>query len=149
MGAVAVSDEIYQQITASAPEDGIEFFHGYTYSAHPLACAAGIATQRILREEGVFEQSAKLAPYFLERIFDLREIPLIRDIRGYGLLAGLDLAPAESFGQRGYAALQGLFAAGLLVRATGDCVILAPALIAEREHIDRICDTLRGVLSDL
>jgi len=149
MGGVAVSEDIYQAITASAPEDGIEFFHGYTYSAHPLACAAGLATQRIFREEGIFERSAKLAPYFLERIFDLRKIPVIRDIRGYGLLAGLDLAPAESLGERGYAALQGFFAAGLLVRVTADCVILAPALIAEREHIDRICDTLGDVLSTL
>jgi beta-alanine--pyruvate transaminase len=149
MGAVAISDDIYQQITASAPEGGIEFFHGYTYSAHPLACAAGIATQRIFREEGVFERGAGLAPYFLERVFDLRGIPVIRDIRGYGLLAGLDLAPAESFGKRGYAALQRIFAAGLVVRVTGDSVILAPALVAEREHVDRICDTLRNVLSAL
>ena len=149
MGGVVVSEDIYREIAASAPEDGIEFFHGYTYSAHPLACAAGIATQRIFREEGVFERSEKLAPYFLERVFDLKNLPVVRDIRGFGLLAGLDLAPAESFGQRGYAALQGLFAGGLLVRVTVDSVILAPALIAEREHIDRICDTLREVLSTL
>jgi beta-alanine--pyruvate transaminase len=149
MGGVVISDDIYGQITGAAPEGGIEFFHGYTYSAHPLACAAGIATQRIFRDEGVFERSAELAPYFLERVFDLRGIPLIRDIRGYGLLAGLDLAPAEGFGQRGYAALQRFYAAGLLVRVTADTVILAPALIAEREHIDRICDTLSEVLSAL
>jgi beta-alanine--pyruvate transaminase len=74
---------------------------------------------------------------------------VIRDIRGYGLLAGLDLAPAESFGKRGYAALQRIFAAGLVVRVTGDSVILAPALVAEREHVDRICDTLRNVLTAL
>jgi beta-alanine--pyruvate transaminase len=149
MGGVVVSDDVYREITAAAPENGIEFFHGYTYSAHPLACAAGIATQRIFREEGIFERSEKLAPYFLERVFDLKNLSVIRDIRGFGLLAGLDLAPGESFGQRGYAALQGLFAAGLLVRVTVDSVILAPALVAEREHIDRICDTLRDVLSNL
>ena len=149
MGGVAISDAIYERITGSAPEGGIEFFHGYTYSAHPLACAAGIATQTIFREEGIFERSAELAPYFQESVFDLREIPLIRDIRGFGLLAGIELAPGDSFGQRGYAALQRLYAAGLLTRVTADTVILAPALIAEREHIDRICDTLRSVLSTL
>ena len=149
MGAVVISDHIYQEITAAAPEGGIEFFHGYTYSAHPLACAAGIATQKIFREEGIFERSAELAPYFLERVFDLRRNPLVRDIRGYGLLAGVELAPGEAFGQRGYAALQRIHAAGVVVRVTADCVILAPALIAEREHIDRICDTLEDVLSTL
>jgi beta-alanine--pyruvate transaminase len=149
MGAVAIRDGIYREITGSSPESGIEFFHGYTYSGHPLACAAGIATQTIFREEGIFERSAELAPYFLERVFGLREIPVIRDIRGFGLLAGIDLEPGQGFGQRGYAALQRLYAAGLLVRVTADSVILAPALIAEREHIDRICDTLREVLSTL
>jgi beta-alanine--pyruvate transaminase len=149
MGAVAISDGIYEQITASAPEGGIEFFHGYTYSAHPLACAAGIATQTVFREEGVFERSAELAPYFLERLFDLRRIPVIRDIRGFGLLGAVELAPAGGFGQRGYAALQRIHAAGLVVRVTADTVILAPALIAEREHVDHICDTLGDVFSAL
>ena len=138
------------EITASAPEDGIEFFHGYTYSAHPLACAAGIATQRIFREEGIFERSAELAPYFLERVFDLREIPVIRDIRGYGLLAGIG-----SRARRGLRPARIRRAPAPLRRPDWWCasppttVILAPALIAEREHIDRICDTLRDVLSAL
>jgi beta-alanine--pyruvate transaminase len=149
MGAVAISEDIYAQITGSAPEGGIEFFHGYTYSAHPLACAAGIATQRIFREEAIFERSAALAPYFLERVFDLRRNSIVRDIRGFGLLAGVELEPGEAFGQRGYAALQRIHAAGVVVRVTADTVILAPALIAEREHVDRICDTLGDVLSAL
>ena len=149
MGGVAIDEDIYGQITGSAPEGGIEFFHGYTYSAHPLACAAGIATQKIFREEGVFERAAGLAPYFLERVFDLRRNPIVRDIRGHGLLAGVELAPGDAFGQRGYAALQRIHAAGVVVRVTADTVISAPALIAEREHIDRICDTLGDVLSAL
>ena len=85
----------------------------------------------------------------LERVYDLRRNPIVRDIRGYGLLAGVELAPAEAFGQRGYAALQRIHAAGVVVRVTADTVILAPALIAEREQIDRICDTLGDVLSAL
>jgi beta-alanine--pyruvate transaminase len=149
MGAVAINDGIYQQITGSAPEGGIEFFHGYTYSAHPLACAAGIATQKIFREEGVFKRSADLSPYFLERLFDLRGIPGVRDIRGFGLLGAVELEPAGGFGQRGYKALQRIHTAGLVVRVTADTVILAPALIAEREHIDHICDSLRDVFSAL
>jgi beta-alanine--pyruvate transaminase len=149
MGAVAVRDAIYQRITTAAPEGGIEFFHGYTCSAHPLACAAGLATQRIFREEGVFERGAELAPYFLERVFDLRDLPLVEDIRGHGLLAGIELAPAGSPGRRGTSALESLYPAGLVVRVTADTVILAPALIAEREHVDRICDTLRDALGSL
>jgi beta-alanine--pyruvate transaminase len=149
MGAVAVSDEIYQSITSSAAEGEIELFHGYTYSAHPLACAAAIATQTIYREERVFERAAALAPYFQERVFELRDVPIVGDIRGYGLLAGLDLAPGGRPGERGFATLQRLFAAGLVVRVTGDTLILAPALVAEREHVDDICEIVRSVLSSL
>ena len=146
MGGVAVKDGIYDEITSAAAEGAIEFFHGYTYSAHPIACAAGIATQKIYREEGIFERSAELAPYFLERVFALRDLPVIEDIRGYGLLAGIDLAAAGEAGQRGTSVLRKLFAGGLVVRVTADTVILAPALVSEREHVDQICDTLRETL---
>jgi beta-alanine--pyruvate transaminase len=149
MGGVIVSDRIYQCITAASPESAIEFFHGYTYSAHPLACAAGLATQRIFREEGVFERGARLAPYFQERVFALRDLPIVTDLRGFGLLAGIDLAPSGAVGERGTAVLRRLFAGGLVVRVTADTVILAPALVADREHVDRICDTLRQALQGL
>jgi len=149
MGAVAVREEIYQRITESAPDEAIEFFHGYTYSAHPLACAAGLAVQRIYREEGLFERAAELEPYFLERVFDLRDLPVIQDIRGMGLLAGIDLAAGNVPAERGNRVLRELFGGGLVVRLMAATVILAPALVAEREHIDRICDTLRGVLRAL
>jgi beta-alanine--pyruvate transaminase len=143
---VAVRDGIYECITSSADEGSIELFHGYTYSAHPLACAAGIATQTIYRDEKTFERAAKLAPYFLERVFDLRSVPVVRDIRGYGLLAGLDLEPTERWGERGFRMLQRFYASGLVVRVTGDTLILAPALIAERDQIDRICEIVKGGL---
>ena len=149
MGAVIVRNEIYQRITSASPEDAIEFFHGYTYSAHPLACAAGLATQRIYREEGVFERAARLAPYFQERVFALRDLSIVSDVRGLGLLAGIDLAPESVPGERGSAVLRRLFAAGLVVRITADTVILAPALVAEREHVDRICDALRRALQSV
>ena len=147
MGAVAVRRDIHERITASAPDGAIEFFHGYTYSAHPLACAAGLATQRLFREEGVFERAAQLAPYFQERVFELQDLSAIKDIRGYGLLAGIDLAPGDRPGDTGTAVLNRLFANNLVVRVTNDTIILAPALVAEREHIDRICDILRTTLA--
>jgi beta-alanine--pyruvate transaminase len=149
MGAVAVRNGIYESVTSAASEGEIELFHGYTYSAHPLACAAGIATQRIYRDEGTFERAAALAPHFQERVFSLRELPVVSDIRGYGLLAGIDLAPAEVWGERGFAALQALFASGLVVRVTGDTLILAPALIAEHEHVDQIGEIVARVLKTL
>jgi beta-alanine--pyruvate transaminase len=149
MGGVIVSNRIYERITSASPENAIEFFHGYTYSAHPLACAAGLATQRIYREEGIFERAARLAPYFQERVFALGDLPIVTDIRGFGLLAGIDLAPKSVSGERGTAVLGRLFAGGLVVRVTADTVILAPALVAEREHLDRICDTLRRALQSV
>jgi beta-alanine--pyruvate transaminase len=149
MGAVVVREGIYDQITGAADEGAIELFHGYTYSAHPLACAAGLATQRIFREQEIFARAAELAPYFQEQVFALRDLPVIRDIRGYGLLAGIDVEPAAAPGQRGSAMLRRLFEAGLVVRVTSDTLILAPALIAEREHVDHICETVREVLGSL
>jgi beta-alanine--pyruvate transaminase len=149
MGAVIVRNEIYERITSAAAEGAIEFFHGYTYSAHPLACAAGVAALRIYREEGIFERAAQLAPYFQERIFALRDLPVVEDIRGFGLLAGIDLAPTPTAGERGTLVLQRLFAGGLVVRVTADTVILAPALVAERDHVDCICETLREALQGI
>lgn len=147
MGAVAVSSAIHDAILAAAPEGAIEFFHGYTYSAHPLACAAGLATQRIYDEEDVFARAANLAPSFLEMVFDLGDLAVVRDVRGYGLLAGIDLDPEPTPGARGAALLKRAFDAGLVVRVTADTLILAPALVSEPEHVERIHTTLRDVLA--
>jgi beta-alanine--pyruvate transaminase len=149
MGAVAVRSGIYEQITKAAPEGAIELFHGYTYSAHPLACAAGIATQRIYREEDVFARGAALAPRFQERVFALRDLPIVRDVRGFGLLAGIDLEPGSAPGARGAEALRRFYDAGLVVRMTADTLILAPALVAEPEQTDRICEIVAEVLGSL
>jgi beta-alanine--pyruvate transaminase len=147
MGAVAFREGIYDAIVRAAPEGAIELFHGYTYSAHPLACAAGLAAQRIFREEEVFARAAALSPYFLDRVFALRGIPAVTDLRGYGLLAGIDLAPAAAPGERGTELLRKLFAAGVVARISGDTLILAPALVAEREQIDLIFERVRPVLA--
>ncbi len=149
IGAVAVRDEIYETITDAAPEGVTEFFHGYTHSANPVACAAGIAAMNIYENEELFERAGTLSPYFLEQMFALQELPAVYDIRGYGLLAGVELTPGDKIGARGHDALQKLFAVGLLVRAPGDTLVLAPPLIAEESHIDEMCALLRQVLTTL
>ena len=147
MGAVAVSDKIYGAVVDHAPAHAVELFHGYTYSAHPAACAAGIAALTIYEKEGLFERAAELSPYFLDAVWSLKGIPAITDIRGYGLLAGIDLAPAERPGARGYDATKRLFAAGLHIKFTGDAGVIAPPFVAEKSHIDQIIDILRKTLS--
>ncbi|MAE93049.1 MAG: aspartate aminotransferase family protein [Deltaproteobacteria bacterium] len=149
MGAVAVREGIYEQITSSAPDGAIEFFHGYTYSAHPLACAAGMATQKIYRDEAIFERAAQLEPHFQQRVFELQKHEIVRDIRGLGLLAGIELEPGEKAGARGTLALERFFEEGLVVRVSADTLILAPALVAEPDQLDRICEIVSQVLASL
>jgi beta-alanine--pyruvate transaminase len=101
MGAVAAKEKVYRTITEAAPDKAIEFFHGYTYTAHPAACAAGIAALEIYEGEGLFERAKALEAHFLDAVFALRDIPVVTDIRGIGLLAGIDLAPDVKPGVRG------------------------------------------------
>jgi beta-alanine--pyruvate transaminase len=149
MAAVAVRRDIHDTIIGAAPKGGIEFCHGYTWSAHPVAAAAALATLKLYRDEGLFERAANLVSPFQEAVFGLRDLPVVTDIRGFGLLAGIDLAPASDGtpGRRGAAVLKALFAAGLVVRVTADTVILAPPFIALPEHIETLVDTVRRVLS--
>ena len=146
MGAVAASRKIYDTIMRAAPADSIEFFHGYTYSAHPVACAAALATLDIYEKEGLFDRAAEMSSYFLEAVFSLSDLPVVTDIRGYGMIAGFDLAPAGRPGVRGLDVQQRLFDAGLHIKTTGDAGIVAPPIIAEESHIDEICGILRQVL---
>jgi beta-alanine--pyruvate transaminase len=148
MGAVAASERIYHTITSAALDGAVEFFHGYTYSAHPAACAAGIAALDIYEREGLFDRAAEMSDYFLDRMFDLRDIKAVTDIRGYGMLAGIDLAPAERPGMRGYDATKRLFQRGLHIKFTGDSGICAPALVAEKRDVDEICAIFRAVFSE-
>ena len=147
MGAVAVDESVYETIVEAAPGKAVEFFHGYTWSGHPAACAAGIATMEIYERERLFERAADLSPYFLDAMHTLEDVPAVTDVRGYGLIAGFDVAPAAVPGARGYDVQAKLFAAGLHVKMTGDAGIVAPPFICERDHIDRIVDILRSVLS--
>ena len=146
MSAIAVRDEIYETVVNAAPENAIELFHGYTYSAHPAACAAGIASLDIYRDDQLFERGEEMSPYFMDSMIDLQDIPIVDNIRAQGMMAGIDLAPDVRPGLRGFDAQVKLFDAGLHLKATGDCALVAPALIAEKGHIDEISGVLREVL---
>ncbi len=146
MGAVAFSDQIYDTLVNSAPEGSIELFHGYTYSAHPLACAAAIAALDLYRDEEIFEQAAAMSPKFLDLVYDLRSLDIVTDIRGYGMLAAIELAPGESPGERGYAVLKKCFEAGLVLRVTADTPILSPALIATENELEQMVGILKDVI---
>ena len=148
MGAVFVRREIYDAFM-TGPEQAIELFHGYTYSAHPVACAAGLATQRIYRQ-GLFEQARAMAPYFENAVHALKGRRHVVDLRCYGLVAGIELEPrAGAPGARGYDALVAAFERGLLMRTTGDTIALSPPLIVERAQVDRIFETLAAVIDGL
>jgi len=148
MGAVAVSERIWRTIADAAPEGGIELFHGYTFSAHPAATAAALATFDIYEGEDLFARAAALSPSFLDAMFGLADLPVVTDVRGYGLLAAFDLAPDGAPGARGFRCLKRLFEAGLLLKWTGDTGIVAPPLIAGPEYVDELAGTLRCVLAD-
>ena len=143
MGGVVVKDEIYKTVTEAAPENAIEFFHGYTYSGHPAACAAGIAVQKIYQEEQLFDKAAGLSEYFLDGLFDLKDMDCIKDIRGFGLLGGVELHSKGNPGARGTQAQKDLFHNGMHSKFTGDTVIVAPPFVSEKAHIDEMLDKLR------
>ena len=146
MGAAVAQRRIYDAIVDSAAP-GIEFFHGYTYSGHPLAAAAGLATLEVYREEGLFERARALAPYWEERAHTLRGAPHVIDIRNLGLMAAIELRPREGApGVRATEAFHRAFDEGLLIRVTGDTIALSPPLIVEETQIDQIFDKIAEVL---
>jgi beta-alanine--pyruvate transaminase len=149
MGAVAISERIYDTVMGAAQEGTIEFFHGYTYSGHPAACAAGLATLDIYRSEGLFDRGRELAPYFQQAMFSLEGTKNITDIRGYGMFATIDIEGDGVPGRRGNVLQKKLFDNGLNLKNTGDSALVAPPLIAERQHVDQIVDILRKTVSSL
>ena len=142
-----VDRTIHDAVVNAAAANEIELFHGYTTSAHPAACAASLAALAIYEREKLFERGAALSGYFQEKVFSLADLPVVTDIRTYGLVAGVELKALNAPGQRGYQVQKELFDAGLHLKTTGDVAILAPALVAENQHIDEIVDVLRRVLS--
>lgn len=146
MGAVFARQGIYDAFM-QGPEQTIELFHGYTYSGHPLACAAAAATLDTYEAEGLFEQARSLSPYWEAAVHSLQDLPGVIDIRNLGLMAGIELAPhADNPGKRAYDALVNCFEAGLLIRVTGDIIALSPPLIIQRAQIDQIIDMLGNAL---
>ena len=149
MGAVAVHRSIHDDIVNGAP-DGIELFHGYTYSGHPLAAAAGLATLDIYAEERLFDKASVLRAYWEDAAHSLRGKPHVIDIRTIGLVAGIELQPRpDAPGKRGTELFHACFDNGLLVRATGDTIALSPPLILEKAHIDEMFGKLGDLLEHL
>jgi beta-alanine--pyruvate transaminase len=146
MGGVIVRDGIHDAFM-SGPEHVVELFHGYTYSAHPLACAAGLATLDVYREEGLFERSRALEPVLADAIMSLKGAPNVLDIRTIGLTAALDLAPNGAPGLRGTAALNSAFLEhDIMLRAVGDTLALTPPLIISESQIGEIADKVGKVI---
>jgi beta-alanine--pyruvate transaminase len=145
MGAVFAKDSIYDAFM-QGPE-GIELFHGYTYSAHPLACAAGLGTLDTYEEEGLLTRAGSLEKHFEDGLHALRDAPHVIDIRNLGLMAAVELeARPGKPGARAYEAFLKVFEAGVLIRWTGDILAFSPPLIVEKAQIDRILDTVRATL---
>ncbi|HEY5072151.1 MAG TPA: aspartate aminotransferase family protein [Caulobacteraceae bacterium] len=146
MGAVAASRKIYDTLMEGA-DSPIELFHGYTYSGHPLACAAGIAALDLYRDERLFERAGDLSGYWRDAIHRLADARSVIDVRTLGLVAGIELEPRPGRpAERAIEAFATCFDKGLLIRCTGDILALSPPLIIEREQIDRIVETIREVL---
>ena len=148
MGGVFVRKGIYEAFM-QGPENAIELFHGYTYSGHPLACAAGLATLDVYQEEGLFERAALLADYWEDGVHSLKGLPHVIDLRNIGLVAGIELEAIEgAAGQRAYDVFLRCFEAGLLIRTTGDIAALSPPLIIDEVHIDQIFDILGKAIKE-
>jgi beta-alanine--pyruvate transaminase len=139
MGGVIVKKSIYDAFMRG-PEHVVELFHGYTYSAHPLACAAALATLDLYREEQLFERARKLEPVWADAAMSLKGLPNVLDIRPIGLTCGIDLASRpDAVGRRAYDAMVHAFnEENLVVRVTGDTIALTPALIISESQIAEI-----------
>jgi beta-alanine--pyruvate transaminase len=149
MGAVAVRKHVYDAFM-NGPAGAIEFFHGYTYSGHPLAAAAGIATLDVYRDDHLFDRAAEMAPFFEEAVHQLRGSPYVIDVRNIGLVAGIELEPrAGAPTARAMDVFQKCYDKGVIIRTTGDTLALSPPLIITESEIGRIVDTIREALTQV
>lgn len=146
-GAVAVRDTIYQTFMNKAPEGNIEFFHGYTYSGHPLAMAAGLATLEVYEEQAIFAHAQTISSYWEEAVHSLRGLPGIVDIRNLGLVAGIefDSTIPDVYGYVAKIA-DTCYQKGILIRALGSSLVLSPPLVIEKQHIDQLFGTIGDVV---
>jgi len=148
MGAVFAHRKIYDAFM-QGPENAIELFHGYTYSAHPVSCAAALATLDVYAKEGLLTRAASLASEWEDAVHSLRGLPHVQDVRNYGLIGAADLEPrAGKPGTRGFDVFLKCFERGVMVRVTGDTIALSPPLIVESKQIARIVETLGAVIRE-
>jgi beta-alanine--pyruvate transaminase len=148
MGAVLVKPHVHDAFMQGP--DGIELFHGYTYSGHPLACAAGLASLDIFEQEGVLEHAQSVSAYWQDAAHALRGLPHVIDIRTIGMIAGIELASIPGrVGARAFDAFRRAFDDGILIRVTGDIIALSPPLIIEKKHIDELFGKLAAILKTL
>ena len=148
MGAVAARKEIYDAFM-QGPENAIELFHGYTYSAHPIACAAGIATQQIYRREGLLTRAREIGDYWADAVHSLKGLPHVIDLRNLGLIGAVELEPIPGKpGARGFDVFVRAFEKGLLARVTGDIIALSPPLIIEKAHVDELIGKLAEAIRE-
>ena len=150
MGAVVVRKAIYEKMMAAAAENTIELFHGYTYSGHPLAAAAALASLDVFEEEALFKRAGELAPYFEDAVHSLRELPHVIDVRNLGMVAGIELQPIPGKPTaRAFEVFQRCYDKGVLIRTTGDIIALSPPLVVSKPQIDELVGTIGGVLREM
>jgi beta-alanine--pyruvate transaminase len=148
MGAVVCRDHVYEAFM-KGPEHVIELFHGYTYSGHPLAAVAGLATLEAYKEEGIFERVRALERYFEDALHACRDLPHVVDLRNFGLMGAIELEPLPGQpGKRGFELMIECYERGLMVRMALDTFEFSPPLICERSHIDQIFDTVSSVIRE-
>ncbi len=146
MSAVAFDTAIYDQLM-EGPEAMIELFHGYTYSGHPVACAAAIATLDVYQEEGLFDKAKELEPIFEEALHSLKGLNQVIDIRNIGLMGAVQFGPGKlSATEFAANVFQHCYDNGVLVRYSGEFLVLSPSLIASKDHIHQISDALRNAI---
>tara|TARA_R110002111_G_scaffold243020_2_gene305018 strand:+ start:50 stop:868 length:819 start_codon:yes stop_codon:yes gene_type:complete len=149
MGGVVCSKGIYDAFM-DGPENMIELFHGYTYSGHPVAAAAALATLDCYKEDALFERANEIAPYWEDALHSLKGEPHVIDLRNLGLIGAIELEPIPGKPTaRAFDAFLKCYEKGLMIRTTGDIIALSPPLIVEKNHIDQIFDTIREVLKEV
>ena len=148
MGVVACKDEMYDAVMDASPLGAVELFHGYTYSGIPVSVAAALAVQDIFEKEDIFNRVKGMVSYFQESIFSLKDLDSVANIRGQGLMAGIDMKLNTKPGRAGFETFKACYEAGVNFKATGDCLIIAPQFICEKKHIDEIIDKLRTGISN-
>ncbi len=148
MGAVIVKQEIHDAFMQAAPENAIEFFHGYTYTGHPLASAAMIATMAVYKEEQLFERAATIAPYFEDAAHSLKGLPYVKDVRNLGLVCGIELdsVPGKPVARAFDIFNKCFWDKGVLIRTTGDIIALSPPLIIDKAQIDQLFGSIADIL---